>query len=125
MPFVRAAQVEAVGLLFHQDDMRGLERATEFFHHAQDADIRVFFLYGEARDVIDGDVSLLCQSAICVDGKHVLDIKAVGEDTAAILPGDQRVPDEVVLAGAHGVELPEMEAVTAQLVLRAGAARRG
>ena len=125
MPFVRTAQMEAVGLLFHQDDMRGLERAPELFHHAQDADIRVFFLYGEARDVIDGDVISRCQSAICVDGKHVLDIKAVGEDTAAILPGDQRVPDEVVLAGAHGVELAEMEAVTAQLVLRAGAARRG
>ena len=34
MPFVRTAQMEAVGLLFHQDDMRGLERAPELFHHA-------------------------------------------------------------------------------------------
>ena len=113
MPFVRAAQVEAVGFLFHQDDMRGLEHATEFFHHAQDAGVRIFFLYGEARDVIDGDVISRCQSAICVDGKHVLDIKAVGEDAVVIIPGDQRVPDEVVLAGACEMELLEMEAVTA------------
>ena len=125
MPFVRTAQMEAVGLLFHQDDMRGLEHATEFFHHAQDAVVRIFFLYGEARDVVDGDGILLCQSAICVDVNHVVDIHAVGEDAVVIIPGDQRVPDEVVLAGAHGVELAEMEAVTAQLVLRTGTARRG
>lgn len=98
VPFIRAAQMEAVRLFLHQDDVGGTQRAAELLHHALDADIWVFLLDGDARDVVDRDIELLGELVGVMHVHHALDVKGVGEDAAVVVPRDERAPDVVVPA---------------------------
>lgn len=89
VPVIRAAQMEAVFLFFHQYDAFGGKYLANLGEHMRNALIWVFFADSKIYHVIDRDMLQVCWLLSMRLLRKLLDIYAIRENVVMAVPGNQ------------------------------------